>query len=109
MLEKHRDDTPQHFEIVEAVRIGTGIVGQEKPKEDEDEVLESESEPIDVAPGGVFGYDAGEEASGQEAEKEAGDYDGEGGCTPMGRGEVTHKGEHWLFVNTRTRVKKRRG
>ena len=27
MLKKHRDDTPQHFEIVETVRVGTRVVG----------------------------------------------------------------------------------
>ena len=41
MLEKHSDDTPQHFEIVEAVRIGTRIIGKKTPQEDEDEILES--------------------------------------------------------------------
>ena len=35
------------------------VVGEEEPQENEDEVLECEAKPIDVAPGGVFCDDAG--------------------------------------------------
>lgn len=67
--------------------------------------MKSEGEPIDVAPGSVFGDDAGEETREEEAEEEARDYDREGGCTPMHRGEVTNEGEHYRFVNARIPMK----
>ena len=50
MLEEHPDDTPQHFEIIEAVGVSTRVVGQEEPQEDEDEVLECKGKPVNVAP-----------------------------------------------------------
>jgi hypothetical protein len=32
----HRNDRPEDTEIIDAIRIGGGIVGHEEPKEDED-------------------------------------------------------------------------
>lgn len=63
MLEKHGNDTPQHFEIVEAVRIGTRIIGKEKPQEDENEILESKCQPVNVTPRCILCDDTGEKAS----------------------------------------------
>ena len=66
--------------------------------------MKSEGQPVDVAPGRVFGDDTGEEPSYQETEKEARDHDREGSCTPMRRGEITDEGEHFPFVKARTPV-----
>lgn len=68
--------------------------------------MESKGEPVDIAPGGEFRDDAGEETREEKAEEEAGDYDREGGCTPMWRGEVTDEGKHCPFINARTPMKK---
>lgn len=75
MFEEHGDDAVEHFEVVESGWVGAGVVREEEPEEDEDRVLQGEGEPVDVAPGGVFGDDAGEEAGEEEAEGEAGGYD----------------------------------
>ena len=94
MLKEHPDDTPQHFEIIEAVGISTRVVGQEEPQEDDDEVLECKGKPVNVAPGGIFSDNPGEEASNKEAQEEAGHYDREGSCAPMRWGEFANEGEH---------------
>lgn len=75
MFEKHGDDGPEHFEIIETCGVGAWIVGQEEPEEEKDEVLHGEGEPVDVTPGGVFCDDAGENTSDEDAEEETGDND----------------------------------
>ena len=59
MFEEHGGDAGEHFEVVEAVWVGAGVVGEEEPEEGEDGVLEAEGQPVDVSPGGVFRDDAG--------------------------------------------------
>ena len=61
--------------------------------------MEGEGQPVDITPGGVLRDDAGKEAGYQEAEEEAGDYDRQGRCAPMRRGEFPNEGEHCMVVN----------
>ncbi len=50
MFEEHGDDTPKHLEIVEAPWVGAGIVGHEQPEKDENKILQTEGQPVDVTP-----------------------------------------------------------
>ena len=94
VFEQHGKNAVQHLEVVEPAGVGGGIVGHEEPEEDEDEILQAEGEPVDVAPGGVLGDDAGEDAGDEDAQEEAGDDDGEGGGAAVARGEFAYQGEH---------------
>lgn len=42
MLEEHGYDAPEHLEVVETAGVGAGVVGEEQPEEEKDEVLQRE-------------------------------------------------------------------
>lgn len=52
--------------------------------------MQTEGEPVDVAPGGVFCYAAGEDARDQDPAEEAGDDYAEGGGAAVWGGEVAY-------------------
>lgn len=56
--------------------------------------MQAEGEPIDVAPRGIFRHDAGQQASKEQAEEEAGRSDGESGCPAVGGSEVADQWKH---------------
>lgn len=58
--------------------------------------MEAEGEEVDVAPGGVLGYDAGEDAGEENAEQVARDDNGECYSAAMRWGQVTDEREHYL-------------
>lgn len=73
------------------------VVGHEEIEEDEDEILQRQGEPVDVAPVGGVGDDAGEEAGEEQAQDEPGGDNRDGGCTPGWGGQVADEGEHYLL------------
>ena len=75
MFEEHGDDGPEHAEVVEPCRVGRRVIGEEEPEEGEDQVLESESDPIYDAPGDEVSDDSREDARDKDAEEEARDDD----------------------------------
>ena len=75
MLKEHGENTPEHFEIVESTGVSAGIVRQKEPKKYEDEILKSESEPVDVSPGCEFSDDPREHTSDQDSKEKTGYYD----------------------------------
>lgn len=50
MFEEHGDYTPEHLEIIEAIWVGAGIVGHEEPEKNEDKILQTKGQPVDVTP-----------------------------------------------------------
>ena len=101
MLEEHRDNGPEHLEIVKAVRIGAGIVRQEEPEKTKDEILKCECQPVYIPPGRIIGDNARENTSYENAEEQSRDYDRDGSGTPMWRSQVTNQRQHYQSVNCR--------
>lgn len=54
MLEQHLQDRVKHTKVVKSAWIGAGIVGHEEEKEDQDEVLRAEGEPVNASPGCIL-------------------------------------------------------
>ena len=79
------------------VGVCGGVVGHEEIEEDEDEILQRQGEPVDVAPVGGVGDDAGEEAGEEQAQHEPGGDDRDGGCAPGWGRQVADEGEHYLL------------
>lgn len=94
-------DGVQDPEVVDAVRVGGRVVGHEEPEQEEDEILQAEGEPIDVAPRGIFRHDAGQQASKEQAEEEAGRSDGESGCPAVRGSEVADQWKHCPHITVR--------
>ncbi len=67
------EDGVDHAEVVETTGVRGGVVWHEEPEEGPDEILQGKGDPVDVAPGGVVGDDAGKDTSDNNAEKVAGD------------------------------------
>lgn len=105
----HAGDAPEHFEVVEPLRIRRGVVRHEEPEEEQDQVLQPEGEPVDVAPARVFGHDAREHPRHQHPQHEARHDDREGSGAADGRREVAHEGEHQLGRDGRDGGDERKG
>lgn len=87
-------DGVQDPEVVDAVRVGGRVVGHEEPEQEEDEILQAQGEPVDVAPRGVFRHHAGQQASKEQAEEEAGRSDGESAGPAVRGSEVADQWKH---------------
>lgn len=81
-------------EVVDAIGVGGGVVGHEEPEQSEDEILQAEGEPIDVAPRGIFRHHTGQEAGEEQAEEEARRSEGECACTAVWWSEVANQWKH---------------
>ena len=92
MVPQHGDNAPKHLEVIQPAGVGGGVVRHEEPEEDEDEVLQAEAEPVNVAPIGVFGDNAGEDTGDEYAEEEAGDHDRESSGAAVGWSKFTYQG-----------------
>ena len=87
-------DGVQDPEVVDAVRVGGRVVGHEEPEQEEDEILQAQGEPVDVAPRGIFRHHAGQQASKEQAEEEAGRSDGESAGPAVRGSEVADQWKH---------------
>jgi len=92
----HLEDAEQDVCVADALRVGAGVVGHEEVEQQQDEILHAEREPVDAAPAGVLGQDAGKEPRDQHPEQQTGYDDGERGGTTMGWCEIADEGEHEL-------------
>ena len=88
---------PDDFEL----RVGGGVVRHEEVEEDEDEVLQGESDPVDVPPADEACDDAGQGAGDQHAEEHSGDDDAEGSGAAVWGCHVADEWEHELWGDCR--------
>lgn len=96
MASEHLYNRPQQFKVIQ-VRVRARVVRHKQPQHDEDGILYTERHPVYGAPGDEIGYCAGEHAGDEDAEHEAGDDDGEGGCAAVRGREVPDEREHELW------------
>ena len=61
-MDYNGDYAPEHFEVIESIGVGGGIIWHEEPKENKDQILESKGKPVNVSPIGELSNDAREDS-----------------------------------------------
>ena len=76
VAEGEQDDVPEERRVgldgalPVRLRVRGGVIWHEEPEEDEDEVLQAECDPVDIAPADVEGHNAAEEPCYEHAQEQ---------------------------------------